>query len=387
MVPTAADVVVVGAGPTGLALACTLRRAGIDVVVVDRATEGTNTSRAAVVHAGTLETLEDLEVTPRILTAGRRVPVFTVRDRHRVLARLDFSTLPTRHPYTVMIPQSRTEEILTGRLRELGTEVARPWALTSIAEGPEQVHLVATDRQGQNASLTARYVIGADGMNSAVREAAGIASTGARYPQSFVLADVRLQWPLPDDEVQLFFSSAGLVVVAPLPDGHHRVVATLDDAPEHVTAPLVQTVLDERGPGGATVRDVVWESRFQVHHRLADQYRSGHVFLAGDAAHVHSPAGGQGMNTGIQDAVCLGDLLARVVSGGAPEDVLDQYEARRRPIAEGVVRLTDRATRMATLHHPVPRAARNTALAIAGRVPALRRRLLMQLSELSASRA
>jgi 2-polyprenyl-6-methoxyphenol hydroxylase-like FAD-dependent oxidoreductase len=164
------------------------------------------------------------------------------------------------------------------------------------------------------------------------------------------------------------------------------VVATVQDAPEHVTDELVQDLLDARGPGAATVRDLVWGSRFHVHHRLADRYRAGRVFVAGDAAHVHSPAGGQGMNTGIQDAVALGDLLVGVAHG-ADETSLDAYEALRRPIARDVITLTDRATRMATLRRPGPRAARNAALSLAGRLPPVQRRLAMQLSELSARRA
>jgi 2-polyprenyl-6-methoxyphenol hydroxylase-like FAD-dependent oxidoreductase len=177
-------------------------------------------------------------------------------------------------------------------------------------------------------------------------------------------------------------TSPGLVVVAPLPAGIHRVVATMQHAPERAGQPDVQALLDERGPGGARVHDVVWSSRFRVHHRVADAYRRGPLLLAGDAAHVHSPAGGQGMNLGIQDAVELGDVLAQALEGGA-DAVLDGYEERRRPLAQRVVALTDRATRIATLPGSPARAARNAALSLVGRVPAARRQLALQLAELS----
>ena len=186
----------------------------------------------------------------------------------------------------------------------------------------------------------------------------------------------------PVDEVILFWAKAGLTVVAPLPGGVHRIVAPVSDAPEEPTAAFVQQLLDERGLGAGrmVVTEVIWGSRFRIHHRVADTYRAGRLLLAGDAAHVHSPAGGQGMNLGIQDAVALADALARVL-GGEPDSVLDDYSAARRPIALGVVKMTDRLTRLATL----PRAARpirNAAIGLAGRIPAVRLGLARRLSGL-----
>jgi 2-polyprenyl-6-methoxyphenol hydroxylase-like FAD-dependent oxidoreductase len=229
----------------------------------------------------------------------------------------------------------------------------------------------------------ARYVVGADGMHSAVREAAGIGFTGGRYEQSFVLADVRMDWPLSPREVQLYFAAAGLVVVAALPDGHHRVVATMDEAPEHIAGADVQALLRERTSGRALVHEVAWASRFRIHHRVADAYRRGPMFLVGDAAHVHSPAGGQGMNTGIQDAVDLGTTLRDVIAGAA-DSALDGYEQRRRPVAQRVVAQTDRATRVATVSGAVARTARDVALSLVGRIPPVRHRLAFALAELSA---
>jgi 2-polyprenyl-6-methoxyphenol hydroxylase-like FAD-dependent oxidoreductase len=222
-------------------------------------------------------------------------------------------------------------------------------------------------------------------MHSAVREQAGIGFTGDRYAESFVLADVRMTWPYPRDEVSLFFSPAGLMVVAPLPEQRYRIVATLDEAPERPDIADVQSLLDARDTSGApaTVTDVVWSSRFRVHHRLADSYRRKSVFLAGDAAHVHSPAGGQGMNTGIQDAVALAGLLADAVTVPAGTVDLDAYEARRRPVAVGVVTMTHRLTRAATARNPVIRRIRNTVLGLAGRSTTVQHKLAMTLSGLS----
>jgi 2-polyprenyl-6-methoxyphenol hydroxylase-like FAD-dependent oxidoreductase len=380
------EVVVVGAGPTGLALGCTLRRAGVDVLVLNAAAEGANTSRAAVLHARTLEVLEPLDVTPRLLAEGCVVPVFTVRTGGRVLARVDFAGLPTPYPYTLMLPQSRTEALLAGRLVELGGQVHRRHTVTYVQADACAATVYVTGPTGEFRQVHGSYVVGADGMHSTVRGAAGIGFTGGRYPQSFVLADVGLDWPLPPDEVQLFLASQGLVVVAPLPGGHHRVVATADTAPENADEPYVQALLDQRGPGRARVREVLWSSQFQVHHRVADTYRAGPLLLAGDAAHVHSPAGGQGMNTGIQDAVDLGATLTQVLRQGAPPTALDGYTRRRRPVAQRIVTLTDRATRAATLTSPTARAARNIALSLASRLPIAQQRLARQLAELPADR-
>ena len=192
-----------------------------------------------------------------------------------------------------------------------------------------------------------------------------------------------MTWPLSEREVALFVSPDGIVVVAPLPGGRHRVVATLDNAPEHPRIADIQQILDARGPttGSARIEEVIWSTRFRVHHRLADRYRAGRIVLAGDAAHVHSPAGGQGMNTGIQDAMALGKALDALGSGG-PADPIGRYERIRRPVAERVVAFTDRMTRMATLRTPRSRAARNAMIGILGRIPALRRWIATELAGL-----
>lgn len=382
--PATTDVLIVGAGPTGLSLACVLAAERVSFVLVDRLSEGANTSRAAVVHARTLEVLEELEVTDRLRAEGHVVPTFTLRDRDRVLATIRFDGLPTRYPYTLMIPQNLTEAILLGRLRELGGDVYRPYEVNDLQADADGVSVTAAADGRQPQKIRARYVVGADGMHSTVRERAGIGFAGGRYEQSFALADVRMSWPLRGDEVMLFLSPEGLVVVAPLPGGRHRVVATMDDAPEHPGIADVQHLLDTRGPrsGATRVDEIVWSSRFRVHHRVVDRYRAGRILLAGDAAHVHSPAGGQGMNTGIQDAVALGHAMSAVLGGRADESRLDQYERTRRPVAERVVAFTDRVTRMATLRSSRARAVRNAVIGVIGQIPAVRRKLAMELSGL-----
>jgi 2-polyprenyl-6-methoxyphenol hydroxylase-like FAD-dependent oxidoreductase len=382
--PATTDVVIVGAGPTGLALACVLASKGISFVLVERLAEGANTSRAAVIHARTLEVLEELEVTDQLRAEGHVVPRFTLRDRDHVLVTLRFDRLPTRYPYTLMIPQNITEAILLARLRELGSDVCRPFEVNDLQQDADGVSATVSAGDRQPQTIRGRYLIGADGMHSTVRERAGVAFKGGAYEQSFALADVRMSWPLSADEVRLFLSPDGLVVVAPLPGGRYRVVATMDDAPEHPGIADMQSILDTRGPmtGATRIEEIVWSSRFRVHHRVVDRYRAGRILLAGDAAHVHSPAGGQGMNTGIQDAVALGHVLAEVLGGRADESRLDQYERTRRPVAQRVVAFTDRVTRMATLRTPRARAVRNAVIRMIGQIPAARRWLTTELAEL-----
>ncbi|MFD0687086.1 FAD-dependent oxidoreductase [Actinomadura fibrosa] len=379
--PAATDVLIVGAGPVGLTLAAALADRGVDVTLVDRQAEGANTSRAAVVHARTLEVLETVGVAGELVDRGVVVPRFTVRDGDQALLSVRFDGLPTRYPYTLMVPQDVTEQVLLDRLHAAGGRVHRPHEVASLVQDGDGV--TATMATGE--TVRARYAVGADGMHSTVREQAGIGFTGDTYAQSFVLADVRLDWELDAREVMLYFAPAGLVVVAPLPGGRHRIVATVDDAPEHPDMADVQALLDERGPRKrpAKVTEVVWSSRFRVHHRLADRYREGRILLAGDAAHVHSPAGGQGMNTGIQDAVALAPLLAAALRDGGSAADLDAYEAGRRPVAASVVRFTDRMTKVATAGGATQRRIRNLLLRGLDRIPAVHRTMAMNLSELA----
>lgn len=381
---TKTDVLIVGAGPTGLALATALQQAGIDHLLIDRLEAGLNLSRAGVIHAHTLEMLEPLGVVPQMLAAGLKMTRFAVRDRRHRLLSIDFDRLPSRYPFVLMLPQDVTERILTERLAALGGRVHRGVEALDLAQDADGVTVRVTTGSGER-TIRARYVVGGDGMHSRVREASTIAFEGGRYEESFVLADVSFAVPPREQEVSLFFSPAGMVVVAPLPGGCHRIVATHRHEGERPDRAAIQHLLDTRGPerGGPAVVPVVaevhWSSAFRVHHRVADRYRDGRLLVMGDAAHVHSPAGGQGMNTGIVDAMLLAPLLARVVRG-APDSLLDAYGARRRPAAEAVLGLAGRLTKLALVRGRVRRGVRNLLLRALDRVPPFKTKLALQLS-------
>jgi 2-polyprenyl-6-methoxyphenol hydroxylase-like FAD-dependent oxidoreductase len=375
--PEQAEVLVVGAGPVGLALATSLADRGHEVVVIDRQAAGANTSRASVVHPRTLELLERIGVAKRLTELGLHVQQFNIADGDRTLVPVRFDGLPTDYPYVLMVPQSTTEQVLLDRLEELGGTVHRPYVATGVKQTADGAEVTL----GSGEVIKAQYVVAADGMNSKIRDAAGLGFAGREtLPLNFTLADVRVEGGLSADEVLLYFSSPGLLVVAPLPDGSFRLVAEVEEAPEHPDVTYAQRLLNTRGPRETTARvtEVVWGSRFRIHERVADRYRDRRIVLAGDAAHTHSPAGGQGMNLGLRDAVTLGEALSEALTSG-DESKLDDYATRSRAEAVRVVALAHRLTKLATVP-PVLRPARNAGLHLLAQLPAVRRGLAEQLS-------
>lgn len=378
------DVLIVGAGPTGLALALALCRAGHVPRLVERLPAGPTTSRAAVIHAHTLEVLGSLGVAPALVEAGLALGGFSLREHEHVRLQLSFRDLPTSHPYLLMLPQDVTERLLTAALLAAGGVVRRGEVVEALAVNEGGVcATIATDHGMQR--VQARYVVGADGMHSTVRAAAGIAFEGSAEPETFILGDVEMAWAPGREEVMLFMAAAGPLLVAPLPGNRYRVVAAVSAAHETPGVADIEAVLSARGPRGPAPRieAVYWSSRFRLHHRLAANYRSGPFVLVGDAAHVHSPAGGQGMNTGLVDACVLGAMLAQVLDGQADDAFLDRYGELRRPAAQEVLALAARLTRIAMFRDMLPRLLRNALLAGFAASPAARHRLAMGLSGLS----
>ena len=217
-----------------------------------------------------------------------------------------------------------------------------------------------------------------------VREQSEFCSEGGAYEETFLLADVEMDWPLDRDEVTLFYSEKGLVVVAPLPGGHFRIVATVQQASPEPSVADFESILKERGPqdGPLSIRRMVWSSRFHIQHRVAKVLRQGNILLAGDAAHVHSPAGGQGMNTGIQDALLLAGPLRQTLQSGE-EASLDKWQKERLHIADSVVNLTDRMTKVATVSSPILKRMRNTAVELIGNIPFAQHAMAEKLAELA----
>ncbi|HMI84269.1 MAG TPA: NAD(P)/FAD-dependent oxidoreductase [Polyangiaceae bacterium] len=388
--PQRTDVLVVGAGPTGLSLACGLARRGIDHVVIDHAPQAAANAQASVVDARTLEALESIDASRHLVRRGVKATHFALRDRDDELFTVDFSELATRHGYALMVQESTAVSVLSERLASYESSVLRPVTAVGLEQDADGVTVELWDgstlRSGSPSRRTifARYVVGCDGMHSQIRSALDIPFLGPRHAASFIMADVRIRWRLPRSDVQLFFSENGLLIVAPLPDDRYRILAAVDEACEFPGLEDVQELLSTRGPRAspAVVRDLVWGTGFRSHDRLATHYRSGRVFLAGDAAHVHSPVCGQGMNAGIQDALHLADKLSDVLKGIANSSVLNQYESERRPVVNAVARVTRRMSGIATMRGRMGPRIRNRVLRAIGVLPTFRRELARRLSGL-----
>lgn len=354
------DVLVVGAGPVGLVLAVDLARRGVAPRIIDRRTEPTDESRAVVVHARSLEMLDALGVVDEVIESGRTTTAVQFHADGKLLADIPLDTVDSPYPFSVTTAQTETERILTARLNELGITIERGVELTDVVQDENSV--VATLADG--ATVTSRYLVGTDGASSTVRHHLGLKLEGSFKGERFLMGDVDATYDLDTSAMHIFASAgAGPGMIFPMVGDRVRIIAAIDEAERERDASLewLQQVCDERGLG-ALIRSPRWLTTFEIHHAQVPTYRVGRVFLAGDAAHVHSPAGGQGMNTGMQDAFNLGWKLASAVDGSGTETLLDSYHDERHPVAAHVIAETTALTNSATTSSKVVRTIRNHAL-------------------------
>jgi 2-polyprenyl-6-methoxyphenol hydroxylase-like FAD-dependent oxidoreductase len=356
-------VAIVGAGPTGLLLAGDLAQAGVDVTVLERRGTESNLTRAFGVHARTLEHLDARGLADEVMASGARIERLSLFDSIRI----DLSTLPTRFPFLLITPQYNVEQALEKRATAAGVRIVRDAEVTGLRQDADGVELTV-----DGGALRADYAVGADGVNSSVRGALGLPFPGRSVLKSIMLADVRLAHP-PADTLMVNAVGDAFAFVAPFGDGWYRVFAwdrrhqMPDTAP--VTLDEIRDVTRHALRTDLGIQEARWLSRFHSDERQAPHYRVGRVFLAGDAAHVHSPAGGQGMNTGLQDAANLGWKLAAAAQGWAPDGLLDSYESERHPVGRLVLRSSGAIIRMAMVKSRVGRLARNVLGGTALRLP------------------
>ncbi|NBM19457.1 FAD-dependent monooxygenase [Streptomyces sp. GC420] len=378
--PGDVDVLIVGAGPTGLTAAAEAARHGLTARIIDGKPGRSTFSKALVAHARTLEVFETMGVADRVLAEGTRFAALNVNTRHRRPVRIDLLGLPwgdTAYPYWLSIPQYATEHILESHLAAAGGRVEWGLSLDDLQDEGGSVLAALTRTDGRRESVRARWVIGCDGGRSRVRDAAGLRLDRTDTGATFVLADVLTTADLPEDEGHVFLGPQGLLLIVPMPEPRRwRVIAHVpkarDDERVTVDASFLDQLIRERSGVEFGSHDVTWESQFALSHGLADHYRRGRVFLAGDAAHIHSPVGGQGLNTGVQDAHNLMWKLAaaRHADPHRAEALLDSYEAERRPVARAMVRGTARATSALTTRTGMTRALFGTvAPTLLGRRP------------------
>lgn len=383
-------VLVVGAGPVGLTMALELTRFGIPVRIIDKSAARTDKSKALVIWSRTLELMDRGGYSQAFIEAGLKVGAANIYAGNRQVAHVRLDELPTPHPYALMIPQSDTERLLEEQLNARGVRIERQVELTRFVPEADFVTATLQSADGGEETLTVPWLLGCDGAHSAVRHGLGMSFIGNTMLSDWILADVHLHG-LTDNasEVNTFWHSDGALALFPISPGRYRVIADVGDATTGERRPdptleEVQALLDQRGPGGLVASSPYWLASFRINARKVADYRAGRVFLAGDAAHIHSPAGGQGMNTGMQDAFNLSWKLALVYHGLAQaEPLLASYSTERSAVGQQVLADAGRLTVLATLRSSAWQQLRNHVASFAFGISAVRQTMATKLTELS----
>src|ERR1700741_72661 len=384
--PKSPDVLIVGAGPTGMTLATSLKQLGVNCVVIDQLPDATADTRAGFVQPRTLEYLRRVHVAGPMIDDGLKGSGAVFADVDRDLIRLSYDTVDGPYPFLLMIPQWQTQRHLDRRFAELGGSVLRGVRLLDLM--PEFPGCAATvvDSDGALHVINARFVAGCDGLHSRVRTQLGIGFPGSSPEQMFGVSDGRCDgWPVDRVETAFSLSPHGMLISSPLPGDMVRVVASVAPGTPAPTLQDVDDLIQARAAGWmrkGTVTELLSSSTWRVHERVASQLRHGNTFLLGDAAHTHSPAGGQGMNTGIQDAGNLAWKLHQVLCLGAPESLLDSYEAERLPNAQKLIEFTHQIGPLATISGDEERQMRNDILAAISEVPGVIEALSVRFSQM-----
>lgn len=361
------EVLIVGAGPTGLALAIWLTKQNRKVRIIDRTAAPGTTSRAMAVQARTLELYDQVDVSESVVAAGKKNPAVNLWVKGEKRARLQFSQVGqnlTPYPFVLIYPQDKHEQTLIAKLAELGVTVERETEFLDFKENNDSITARLRMPDGSITTCEAAYLAGCDGARSPVRHQIGTTFEGGTYSQIFYVADVETSGPNANGEAHICIETTDFVAVLAYGDnGQCRLIGHVrEDRADLETLAFEDVSQEAIASMGVKINKVNWFSTYRVHHRVAGNYRKGRAFLLGDAAHVHSPAGGQGMNTGIGDAINLAWKLASVLDKKAPDSLLDTYEVERKAFALKLVETTDRLFSLVTAEGSVANYAR-TAIA------------------------
>lgn len=385
-------VLIVGAGPVGMTMAAELTRFGVPVRIVDKAPQRTDKSKALVLWSRTLELMDRGGYSQPFLDIGFRATAANFFGGGRHIARIPLDEVRTPHPYALMLPQCETERLLDEQLREWGITVERPVELTQFRPGPDHVTATLQHPDGRQETLDVSWLIGCDGAHSTVRHGLEIPFAGTTMTSDWILADIQLDGPFEHaGDINIFWHADGVLATFPISPTRFRVVADIGDGhadprPPAPTLEEVQAVVDRRGPGGVTVSAPIWLSTFRINERKVADYRAGRIFLAGDAAHIHSPAGGQGMNTGMQDAFNLAWKLALVEKGlASAEPLLGSYNIERGAVGQQVLSDAGRLTMVATLRSGILQNIRNHIVGVAFGFSGVQETVASKLTELRIS--
>lgn len=348
-------ILIVGAGPSGLTAAIELKRRGLSPRIIDQKAKTVIESRALGINPRTLRILEPAGLSERLIVAGKRIQSLYLRSPNKLLLRINFAQLPEPHNFMLILPQDETEQLMAARLAEMGIAVEWSTSLTGLQQDGDQIAVELKGADGATTRLTPDIVIGADGAHSTVRHAIGRSFEGSAYEHRFGLADVRVDTDLPLDGINIFDRSPILFGMFPIRDNRVRLICDHEDIFNHV-------------PPEIRIEEVLWDSPFRISHRLVDRYQSGNVFLVGDAAHIHSPFGGRGMNLGIEDAAWLAWLIS--------EGNTDGFTEARRPVAHHVIETVDPATRFMASDQAVNKFVRRHVLPVLASMQFVQKRAL-----------
>ena len=377
-------VLIVGAGPTGMTAAIELKRMGMDVRIIDKSNHLAQHSQALVVQARTLEQFQRYGLADMAIARGRRLHEAKFYSEGKLIVDFKLDHVESPYPFALFIPQSETEALLNKHMESMGIKTERNVELVSLSQQPE---LQATLRHADGATeaVSPRWLIGCDGAHSAVREKTGTPFEGGRVGISFFLADAEITGPdVPQDELSLHVSHGNVVFMARLTDRIVRLIVAMHEQPKidsdrELTVQDFQAMVDRVGVR-IQIPSAEWMTPFHVTDRQAKHYRIGNVFLAGDASHIHSPVGGQGMNTGIQDVANLAWKLA-AVARGANDSLLDSYEEERGEVGRALLRFTERGLKLATVSNPIVEKLRDVFAPIVVLLPPAQRNAVGFISE------
>ncbi|MGI9577701.1 MAG: FAD-dependent oxidoreductase, partial [Microthrixaceae bacterium] len=359
--PSSTEVLVAGAGPTGLTLAALLRAGGTNVVVVDRAPRRSSEARASVLHSRGIEILDTLGVAGPLLDEGAPINSASYYDAGVEVAEVRFDDLNGVFPFAVGIGQNRVEAELLERLADVGTRVHRSASVEGATDLGDSVNVVVRTAGGDTQEINAQWLVGCDGASSAIRALVGADGKGEEDLDTFVLATAQVGGDLDDTTMHTFCAPEGFCVLSPLPGGVFRLTANMADSSGTPSVEQIQAVLNSRGPrtSSLTLGEPTYVARYKLRRGVATSMRAGRVLLAGDAAHTFSPVGGQGMNTGLHDAANLAWKISAVCGGAAPIRLIETYDPERSRAADETFERTERLAGALTESNPLLRGARD----------------------------